>query len=187
MPHLLAPRINPTGGNNPACLNFGADPGPAFLRSGRDARWHLKAADVTAKLLPVRVSERGNMSALQLLGPDQDQSNQLDSGDAVTRKGSCLQGGWKANASPTEASRDCSGRGWTRVPFPCTDPVQRQRRGVSFTERSAFVFWRRGREERTPRFVSGARGANHIKEVPPGLIWAHRRRAWFIGLDLGDK
>lgn len=100
MPHLFAPRINPTantgGGNNSACLNFGADPGPAFLWSGRDARWHmftitcfiLKAADVKAKLLPVRDSEK----VVQLLRLDQEQSNQLDSGDAVTHTGSCFQG-----------------------------------------------------------------------------------------------
>lgn len=96
MPPLLAPRINPTanagGGNNPARLNFGADPGPAFLRSGRDARWHLKAADAKAKLLPVRVSERGNMS-VQLLGPDRDQSNQMDSGASASLKGAPLFSG----------------------------------------------------------------------------------------------
>lgn len=52
----------------------------------------IKRFILKAKLLPVRVSEKGNMSAVQLLGLDQDQSDQLDSGDAVTLKGSCFQG-----------------------------------------------------------------------------------------------
>lgn len=40
---MFAPQINPTanrgGENNSACLNFKAGPDPAFLRSGRSARW----------------------------------------------------------------------------------------------------------------------------------------------------